>query len=56
MFLLVQLLQILPQVKEFQYLRVLFTSEGKIEREIDRQIEAVMWTLYQTMVVKKELS
>ena len=26
----------LPQVEELKYLRVLFTSEGKMEREIDR--------------------
>ncbi|KAI3370525.1 hypothetical protein L3Q82_025286, partial [Scortum barcoo] len=30
--------EVLPQVEEFKYLRVLFTSEGKIEREIDRRI------------------
>ncbi|KAI3368377.1 hypothetical protein L3Q82_008080 [Scortum barcoo] len=28
--------EVLPQVEEFKYLGVLFTSEGKIEREIDR--------------------
>ena len=28
--------EILPQVEEFKYLRVLFTSEGRMEREIDR--------------------
>ena len=28
----------LPQVEEFKYLGVLFTSEGKIEQEIDRRI------------------
>ncbi|KAI3354038.1 hypothetical protein L3Q82_018597 [Scortum barcoo] len=27
--------EVLPQVEEFKYLGVLFTSEGKIEREID---------------------
>lgn len=27
---------ILPQVEEFMFLGVLFTSEGKIEQEIDR--------------------
>ncbi|KAI3367665.1 hypothetical protein L3Q82_026507 [Scortum barcoo] len=32
--------EVLPQVEEFKYLRVLFTSEGKIEREIDRRIGA----------------
>ncbi|KAI3365343.1 hypothetical protein L3Q82_010131 [Scortum barcoo] len=29
--------EVLPQVEEFKYLGVLFTSEGKMEREIDRQ-------------------
>ena len=41
--------EILPQVEEFKYLRVLFTSEGRMEREIDRRIgaaSAVMWTLH----------
>ncbi|KAI3377437.1 hypothetical protein L3Q82_008415 [Scortum barcoo] len=31
--------EVLPQVEEFKYLGVLFTSEGKIEREIDRRID-----------------
>ncbi|KAI3353886.1 hypothetical protein L3Q82_005087 [Scortum barcoo] len=53
--------EVLPQVEEFKYLGVLFTSEGKMEREIDRQIgaasRAVMRSVYQTViVVKKELS
>ena len=30
--------EILPQVEEFKYLGVLFTSEGRMEREIDRWI------------------
>ncbi|KAI3353175.1 hypothetical protein L3Q82_019727 [Scortum barcoo] len=30
---------LLPQVEEFKYLGVLFTSEGKMEREIDRQAD-----------------
>ena len=30
----------LPQVEEFKYLGVLFTSEGRMEREIDRRIGA----------------
>ncbi|KAI3362770.1 hypothetical protein L3Q82_001822 [Scortum barcoo] len=33
--------KVLPQVEEFKYLGVLFTSEGKMEREIDRRIGAV---------------
>ena len=28
--------EFLPQVGEFKYLGVLFTSEGRMEREIDR--------------------
>ncbi|KAI3360386.1 hypothetical protein L3Q82_002298 [Scortum barcoo] len=53
--------EVLPQVEEFKYLGVLFTSEGKIEREIDRRIGAasaeVMRSVYRTVVVvKKELS
>ncbi|KAI3377041.1 hypothetical protein L3Q82_000254 [Scortum barcoo] len=51
--------EVLPQVEEFKYLGVLFTSEGKIEREIDRdwigaaQSHAVG---VPDVVVKKELS
>ncbi|KAI3359832.1 hypothetical protein L3Q82_013828, partial [Scortum barcoo] len=51
--------EVLPQVEEFKYLGVLFTSEGKMEREIDRRIGAastVMRSVYRTVVVKKELS
>ncbi|KAK0132165.1 Retrovirus-related Pol polyprotein from type-1 retrotransposable element R2 [Merluccius polli] len=51
--------KLLPQVKEFKYLGILFSSEGKMEREMDRRIgvaSAVMWALYRTVVVKKELS
>ncbi|KAI3358099.1 hypothetical protein L3Q82_003107 [Scortum barcoo] len=51
--------EVLPQVEEFKYLGVLFTSEGKMEREIDRRIgavSAVMRLVYRTVVVKKELS
>ena len=51
--------EILPQVEEFKYLGVSFTSEGTMEREIDRRIgaaSAVMRTLYRSVVVKKELS
>lgn len=50
---------ILPQVEEFKYLRVLFTSGGTMEGEMDRQIgaaAAVKWSLYRSVVVKKELS
>ncbi|KAI3361110.1 hypothetical protein L3Q82_013312, partial [Scortum barcoo] len=42
--------EILPQMEEFKNLGVLFTSEGKMEREINRRIgaaSAVMWSVYQ---------
>ncbi|KAK3510136.1 hypothetical protein QTP70_026851 [Hemibagrus guttatus] len=51
--------EFLPQVEEFKYLGVLFTSEGRMDREIDRWIgavAAVMQSMYQSVVVKKELS
>ncbi|KAK3550678.1 hypothetical protein QTP70_002404 [Hemibagrus guttatus] len=51
--------EFLPQVEEFKYLGVLFTSEGRMDREIDRQIgavAAVMQSMYWSVVVKKELS
>uniref|UniRef100_A0AAV2JL93 ribonuclease H n=1 Tax=Knipowitschia caucasica TaxID=637954 RepID=A0AAV2JL93_KNICA len=51
--------EVLPQVEEFKYLGVLFTSEGRMEHEIDRRIGAacaVMRSLYRTVVVKRELS
>ena len=50
--------EILLQVEEFKYLGVLFMSEGKIEREIDRQIGAastVMWALRRSVVAKRDL-
>ena len=33
--------EFLPHVEEFKYLGVLFTSEGRMEREIDRLIGAM---------------
>ncbi|KAK3528570.1 hypothetical protein QTP70_003744 [Hemibagrus guttatus] len=51
--------EFLPQVEEFKYLWVLFTSEGRMDREIDRWIgaaESVMRSMYRSVVVKKELS
>ncbi|KAK0136262.1 hypothetical protein N1851_027842 [Merluccius polli] len=51
--------EIPPQVEEFKYLGVLFTSEGRMEREINRRIgaaSAVMRTLHRSVVVKRELS
>ncbi|KAF7642406.1 hypothetical protein LDENG_00258420 [Lucifuga dentata] len=49
----------LPQTEEFKYLGVLFTSEDRMEREVDRWIgeaSEVLQMLYQTVVVKRELS
>ncbi|TWW69645.1 hypothetical protein D4764_18G0004510 [Takifugu flavidus] len=46
--------EILPQVEEFKYLGVLFTSEGRMEQEIDRRIgaaSAVMRTLHRSIFV-----
>ncbi|XP_070404401.1 uncharacterized protein [Nothobranchius furzeri] len=51
--------EVLPQVEEFKFLGVLFTSEENLEREIDRWIgaaSAVMRALYQSVMVKRELS
>ncbi|KAK3543058.1 hypothetical protein QTP70_010549 [Hemibagrus guttatus] len=51
--------EFLPQVEEFEYLWVLFTSEGRMDNEIDRRIgavAAVMQSMYWSVVVKKELS
>ena len=51
--------ELLPQVEEYKYLGVFFTSEGKMEQEIDGQIGAalaVMQTLKWSVVVKRELS
>ncbi|KAK3522832.1 hypothetical protein QTP86_004669 [Hemibagrus guttatus] len=49
--------ELLPQVEEFKYLGVLFMSEGKMDREIDRRIgaAAVMRSMYRSVVVKKDL-
>ncbi|CAN9506880.1 unnamed protein product [Ophioblennius macclurei] len=51
--------EVLPQVEEFKYLGILFTSEGRMEQEVDRRIGAastVMRTLNRSAVMKKELS
>ncbi|TWW56226.1 hypothetical protein D4764_08G0002130, partial [Takifugu flavidus] len=50
--------EILPQVEEFKYLGVLFTSEGRLEQEINRWIgaaSAVMQTLHRSVLVKRVL-
>ncbi|KAK3540701.1 hypothetical protein QTP70_034657 [Hemibagrus guttatus] len=44
--------EVLPQVEEFKYLGVLFTSEGRMDREIDRRIgaaAAVMRSMYRSV-------
>ena len=49
----------LPQVKEFKYLGVLFTSEGMMGCEIDRRVGgagAVLHALHRMVVTKRELS
>lgn len=33
-----------------------FTIDGKIEHEMDRQFDAVMWRLYLTAMVKREIN
>ncbi|KAK3567087.1 hypothetical protein QTP86_009780 [Hemibagrus guttatus] len=43
--------EVLPQVEEFKYLGVLFTSEGRMDRETDQCTD-----MYRSVVVKKELS
>ncbi|TWW54834.1 hypothetical protein D4764_0259720, partial [Takifugu flavidus] len=53
--------EVLPQVEEFKYLGILFTSEGRMEREIERYLRigvgsAVMRVLNRSVMVKKELS
>ncbi|KAK3556664.1 hypothetical protein QTP70_011924 [Hemibagrus guttatus] len=51
--------EVLPEVEEFKYLGVLFTSEGGMDHEIDIRISgaaAVMRSRYRSVVVKKELS
>jgi len=51
--------ELLLQAKEFKYLGLLFVSEGKMEREMDKRIgaaSAVMWGLYWSVLVKRELS
>ena len=46
-------------LEEFKYRWVLFTSAGKMEQDVDRQIEAalaVMQILRQSVVLRRELS
>ena len=49
----------LPQVTDFKYFGILFTSEGMMGREIDQRVGAagvVMHALHCTVVTKRELS
>ena len=49
--------QLLPQAKEFKFLGVLLTSDGKMEHEMDRRFgaaSAVLRVLLPTFVVKRE--
>lgn len=49
----------LPQVEEFKYFGVLFTSDGRLEWEMDGRIGAsssVMRALLQSVIVKNKLS
>lgn len=51
--------EVLPQVEQFRYLGVLFMSEGKMEGETDRGIDAAaaaMQPVYQTVMVNREHS
>ncbi len=49
--------ELLPQVRELKYLMVLFTSDRKLEREMDRQFCVVsVQALCRIVMVKKELS
>uniref|UniRef100_A0A3B3QGI4 Reverse transcriptase domain-containing protein n=1 Tax=Paramormyrops kingsleyae TaxID=1676925 RepID=A0A3B3QGI4_9TELE len=51
--------EVLPQMGKFKYLGVFFTSEGRMEWEIDRRIgaaSAMMQALHRSVMVKKELS
>ena len=46
-------------MEEFKNLGVLFTSEGKMQRDINRRIgraSAVMWALLQSVVMKRTSS
>jgi len=49
----------LPLAEELKYLGILFTSDGRFERKMDRWIgawSAVMRVLLQSVVVKRELN
>jgi len=49
----------LQQVENFQYLGVIFTSDGRWNREVDTRIgkaKAILRVLYCSAVIKRELS
>ena len=46
--------EILSQVKEFRYLRVLLMSKGRVG--FDRKIGAVKWSLHCSVLGKREVS
>ncbi len=49
--------ELLPQIKEFEYLEVFLVSENKIN--ISRWVcvaSAVMWVLYLTVMVRREMN
>lgn len=51
--------EVLPKVENFKHLEVLFTSEGRMEQEINWWIgvvDAVLWMPNRSVVVKRELS
>ncbi|KAI3369639.1 hypothetical protein L3Q82_025354, partial [Scortum barcoo] len=47
--------EVLPQVEEFKYLGVLFTSEGKMEREIDQGRPRTRWRDYASRLAWERL-
>lgn len=51
--------ELMPQAKEVKHLRVLYTSDRKMEWEIDRwfgEVSVITQRLYQTIKVENELS
>lgn len=45
----------LPQLEKFKYLGILFIIEGRVEWEIDRLVQHLLWMLYQSVVKKTGL-
>lgn len=51
--------ELLSQVEKLKYLGVLLMSEGRVSHENDKLVGvvlSVMWTLYQSVMGKRELS